>query len=212
MDIAGAGIAAVAAALEPGTSEAAYKDHIWIETPQGNFYPHDPKINMAAAAHSLAQVNRYNGHGRFPFSVATHSVLVSLLMEEVTGGDPYEGLWHDATEYVLADVAAPLKVLLPDWRGLDKKVESAFRTQLGLPQAKSPEMKHADWLALFIEAYQLMPSKASGWADPDGYREQAIKLRKQGWRIAEIDWRQSRDIFAERHNAIKPVNIDRISF
>ena len=53
-------------------------------------------------------------------------------------------------------------------------------------------------LALFIEAYQLMPSKGEGWYDPDGVRLEALKLRKQGWKISEIDWRQSRDIFSQR--------------
>jgi hypothetical protein len=137
-----------------------------VETPQGRFYMDAPVIDLCAAAHSLAQVNRYNGHGRFPISVATHSVLVSLLMEEVTGGDPYEGLWHDAAEYVLSDVASPWKHLLPDWRALDKTVEAAFRPQLGLAPAKTKECAVADWLALFIEAYQLMPSKAGRLGRP----------------------------------------------
>ncbi len=198
--------------LEAGTSEAAYKDNVWIETPAGPFRFDNPIINLGAAAHSLAQVNRYNGHGRFPISVATHSVLVSLLMEEVTGGDPFEGLWHDRTEYILSDVASPIKVLLPDWRELDNKLDASFADQLGLPRQKSPECKKADWLALFIEAYQLMPSKAATWEDPHGYRDQSLKLRAKGWKISEMDWRMSRDIFVERHNAIKPVNIPAIEF
>lgn len=181
-----------------------------VETPAGRFYMARPVIDLPAAAHSLAQVNRYNGHGRFPFSVATHSVLVSLLMEEVTGGDPYEGVWHDAPEYILSDVASPWKHLLPDWKVLDKNLDEVFRLQLGLPAEQSVEMKTADWLALYIEAYQLMPSKAADWEDPMNLRPRALDLRKKGWKISEIDWRQSRDIFIERHNAVRPVNISAI--
>ena len=191
-------------------------ERVYVETsPSGSkFYPDDPVIVIADAAHAMAQVNRYNGHGRFPFSVATHQVLVSLLMEEVTGGDPYEGLWHDKTEYVLADIAAPLK-RMPDlrgWKELDSRVDAAFAKQLGIPEGKSKECHKADMLALFIEAYQLMPSKGEGWYDPEGFRAEALQLRKRGWKISEIDWRHSRDIFAQRHNAIKPVNIPAIEF
>jgi hypothetical protein len=183
-----------------------------VETPQGRFYMDAPVIDLCAAAHSLAQVNRYNGHGRFPFSVATHSVLVSLLMEEVTGGDPFEGLWHDRAEYIMSDIPSPVKPLLPDWRALDRKVDDAFATQLGFPPGKTKECAQADVLALFIEAHQLMPSKGASWHDPDGLRPWALRLIKQGWKISEIDWRQSRDIFAQRHNEVKPVNIPRIEF
>jgi hypothetical protein len=202
------------AIVDAGHIAAGCETDAWIETPSGKFHfnaPHfDLSTDLAAAAHSLAQINRYNGHGRFPFSVATHQVLVSLLMEEVTGGDVFEGLWHDKAEYVMCDVPAPLKPMLPDWRALDKKIDLTFSQALGLPVNKSKECHAADMIALFIEAYQLMPSKGEGWYDPEGYRDRALKLRKQGWKISEIDWRQSRDIFIERHNAIKPVNIPAI--
>jgi uncharacterized protein len=190
--------------------DAAHKADPWIETPAGPFRFVEPVLDLRAAAHSLAQVNRYNGHGRFPFSVATHSVLVSLLMEEVTGGDPFEGLWHDRTEYIMSDIPAPIKPMLPDWKALDRRVDAAFAEQLGLPAEKSKECHDADILALFIEAYQLMPSKGEGWSDPHGHRPWALKLRKQGWKISEIDWRQSRDIFVQRHNETRPVNIPAI--
>lgn len=196
-------------------SENAYKDNVWVETsPSGDaFRPHDPVLNIGDAAHALAQVNRYNGHARFPLSVATHSVLVSFLMEEVVkDGDPFEGLWHDGAEYVLSDIASPFKALLPDWKKLDKKIDGAIRAQLGLPEKKTEACNTADLLALFIEAYQLMPSKGEGWEDPLNLRPWAIKLVKQGWGVREIDWRRSRNIFAQRHNAIKPVNIPAIEF
>lgn len=195
-------------------SENAYKDNVYVETtPSGvKFRPSNPILSLGDAAHALSQVNRYNGHALFPFSVATHSVLVSLLMEEVTGGDPFEGLWHDAAEYVLSDIASPFKTLLPDWKALDKRIDGPFRTQLGLPVQKSDECNTADLLALFIEAAQLMPSKGEGWEDPLNLRPQALKLRNKGWKISEIDWRQSRDIFVQRHNAIRPESIPAIEF
>jgi hypothetical protein len=195
-------------------SENAYKDNVYVETtPSGShFRPAAPVLNISDACHALSQVNRYNGHGHFPFSVATHSVLVSLLMEEVVGGDPFEGLWHDGAEYVLSDIASPFKTLLPDWKALDKKIDGAVRAQLGLAEKKSQECNTADLLALFIEAAQLMPSKGEGWEDPLNLRPQALALRRQGWKISEIDWRQSRAIFAQRHNELRPVNIPRIEF
>lgn len=188
------------------------EEKVWVETPHGIFYPEEPVLDLRSCAHSLAQVNRYNGHAAFPFPVAMHAVLVSFLMEEVVGGDPFEGLHHDDEEYVVQDLAAPYKKLVPDYRALSNSIDRAFREQLGLPLEKTEECDVADKLALFIEAHQLMPSKGEGWPDKLGVRPWALRLRQQGWKIQEVDWRRARDVFAQRHNAIRPVNIPSIEF
>ena len=52
-------------------------------------WPLDPKaedINLVDVAHSLAIINRYNGHTCAPYSVADHAVRVSHLVEELATG------------------------------------------------------------------------------------------------------------------------------
>src|SRR5690242_19146212 len=69
------------------------------------FYISRPVWRVDAMAHAMAQTARYRGNADEFYSVAEHSCLVSALMADVTGGDPFEGLMHDATESILPDVS-----------------------------------------------------------------------------------------------------------
>src|SRR5579859_1597158 len=125
---------------------------------EGNsrFYIRQPVWRPAAMAHSMAQTARYRGNADEFYSVAEHSVLVAALMREVVGGNPYEGVLHDAAESVLPDVSAPFKQLLPDLRAVEKRLDKDIRRQFHLPLSKTKEATTADWLALFIEAAELI--------------------------------------------------------
>jgi uncharacterized protein len=164
-------------------SEVAYIGDSRVETPYGWFDPLRPVFDIRDIAHSLGQLARYNGHAKRFYSVAEHSVLVSKLVEKLDLGDPFDGLMHDATEAYLSDVPSPLKQMLPDFREFDARMETALRLQYGLGEHKAPGIKTADWLALFIEAADLMPSKGEGWRDPNNLRPQALELRDKGWKI-----------------------------
>jgi hypothetical protein len=167
----------------------AYKDHVWIETPYGEFHVDNPVFDLRDIAHSLARVPRYNGHTKgAPYSVAEHSMLVAALMQHFNMGDPFEGLMHDALEAYIVDVPAPFKNLLPDYVALDKKLDTALRKQFKLPLTKTPECKKADEYALWLEAYEMMPSKGKTWPNPNSYREVALQLHMEGWRMARMDW------------------------
>jgi len=156
-------------------------------------------------AHALGQTARYRGNCDEFYSVAEHSVLVSLLMEHVTGGDPYEGLLHDGTESILPDVSAPFKQLFPDLRATDKRFEESLRRHFGLGPDKSQQCAKADWLALFIEAAQILPGRGSDFEDPYNFRPQALELReKHGWRIACLNWKTAKQLFLDRFEQVKP--------
>jgi hypothetical protein len=170
----------------------AYKNHVWIETPYGEFHVDSPVFDIRDIAHSLARVARFNGHGQgAPYSVAEHSLLVSALMQHLNLGDPLEGLLHDGVEAIIADVPAPFKNLLPDYAALDKKLDAALRAQYGLPLQKTLGCKKADELALWLEAGELMRSKGNTWPDPNGHRSLARSLRNDGWRLARLSYDQA---------------------
>jgi 5'-deoxynucleotidase YfbR-like HD superfamily hydrolase len=97
-------------------------------------------------------------------------------MSKYVGGDPLEGLLHDATEAYLSDVPAPFKHRLPDWQRFDNGVEFALRKHFGLPLHKTAYCKEADWLALFIEAKQLVNGEGADFADPLNLRDKALSL------------------------------------
>lgn len=148
----------------------------WIETQNGTFHLDAPVFRACDIAHALGQIARFNGHGKFFYSVAEHSLLVAAIMEELDIGDPFEGLMHDATEAYLSDVPSPFKEGLPDWRARDAVLTAEMRRAYKLPPLMTEECKVADTLALFIEAHELMPSRGrlEHWASPE-----ALELQPQ---------------------------------
>lgn len=157
----------------------------WIELHTGNAFTLDkPVFRIEEIAHSLSLLCRFNGHTSRFYSVAEHSLLVAHLMEYHVGGDPLEGLLHDATEAYLGDVPAPLKIHLPDWKAVDKELEKKMRLTFGLPEVRSKECLEADTLALLIEAYYLMPSRGRTYLGFLDQLDRAEELAKEGtvWR------------------------------
>lgn len=160
----------------------------WIETQNGTFHLDSPVFRITDIAHALGQIARFNGHGRFFYSVAEHSCLVAAIMEELDIGDPFEGLMHDATEAYLSDVPSPFKAGLPDWRATDAMLTEKLREVYRLPPAMTEDCRVADTLALFIEAHELMPSRGrmENWASPEQLelQPQADWLREErGFRL-----------------------------
>lgn len=165
-----------------------YKKHevdLYIETASGQrFFIDRPEFRIKDIVHALANQCRYTGHSRRFYSVAEHSILVSHIMRLMDRGDPFEGLMHDGAEAYLSDIAAPWKALLPDYKKLEQRIEVPLRRHFGLPDTITPECKEADWIALFIEANHLMPSKAADWIAPPGIKETAARLTNfqiHGW-------------------------------
>jgi hypothetical protein len=185
------------------SASEGYKDNAYIHTQDGRFYASNPTWSLNAIAHALGQTARYRGNCDEFYSVAEHSVLVSLLMEHVVGGDPYEGILHDATESILPDVSAPFKQLFPDLRAVDKRFEASLRAHFGLGADKSQECAKADWIALFIESAQILPNRGQDFEDPYNFRPQALKLREQqGWKIQCLNWKTAKRVFLERFEQV----------
>lgn len=161
------------------------------------------KWNVEDIAHSLGNQCRYTGHCRHFYSVAEHSVLCSLLAEEVGYCDPFEALMHDAHESMVGDRASPMKAYTPDFTRFEKVAESDMRAAYGLPADITQGCKRIDYLALFIEAYFLMKSKGEGWVDTLECRVEALKLiRRGGWRVTGLDPAQAKNAFLLRFNEL----------
>ena len=155
----------------------------WIRTRYGRFHADAPEFNHNDIAHALGMIVRFNGHVLKFYSVAEHSLLVRGLMLNVTGGIPFEGLMHDATEAYLSDVPKPFKQKLVDLDRWDRSLETALRHQYGLPESTTAECKRADWLALAIEAHFLIDGGGVDFYYPPGVYSEAMSLVKDKWRV-----------------------------
>ena len=68
-------------------------------------------IDITDIMHSLSQINRYNGHTKFPYTVAQHSVYVAKLEYEHSkdARRALAALLHDAAEAYIGDIVRPIK-------------------------------------------------------------------------------------------------------
>lgn len=141
----------------------------WIETSLGDqfWYTKDDTngIELEDIAGSLSKICRFTGHCKFFYSVAEHSVNVALLLPKQKR---LWGLLHDASEAYLADIASPVKQLLPDYRKLEKQIMTRIAKKFDLPELfwEDPCLKRADWSQLKSEAEFLLPSKGKNWLFP----------------------------------------------
>lgn len=137
----------------------------WILTASGRHFdfadPQPDQIDIRDIARALSCEARFNGHTRRFYSVAQHSVHVS---EIVPPGRALEGLLHDASEAYCKDIPMPLKLMLPDYRAIERRVDTAIRARFGLPHECSAAVQLADVTLLATERRDLMPIDAAEWA------------------------------------------------
>jgi hypothetical protein len=132
---------------------------IWIVTNSGKkFHPFNPNpddISLLDIAHSLSLQCRWNGHIDSFYSVAQHSVMVSRIVEEIDPEHSLEALMHDAAEAFTSDVPLPIKMALPDFMVMEKRVEKAISEKFSLNFPWPKSIKKADRIALNTEAIHL---------------------------------------------------------
>jgi hypothetical protein len=91
----------------------------WIELCDGSTFdynnPNYNTITIEMIAHSLSQKCRFNGHTKYFYSVAQHSLNVMYAIDDNKELNPVVGLvglLHDSVEAFVADIPSPLKQLV----------------------------------------------------------------------------------------------------
>src|SRR3546814_10614769 len=105
---------------------------------------------------------------------------------------PYTTLFRS----YMGDLTTPLKALLPDYREVEAKVDTAIRIKAGLSPVPNPLVKEADQIALAIEARDLMPSSALDWPNVRAILENPRYQDDLQRSVQPIDnWSQAHTIF-----------------
>ncbi len=147
----------------------------WILTATGQeldlVYAKPAHMNLPDVSHALAQINRFTGAARRPYSVAEHSLLVLDILQHLFAPASVHArlaaLMHDAHEAYCGDMSSPMKAAVGDgWKVLEHRLERALRSAWGLHTAAydhGDHIRQADLIALATERAQLMPPGASLW-------------------------------------------------
>ena len=123
-------------------------------------------IEIDDIAHGLSRVARWNGqtNGKWPYSVADHSVMVERVFTEQNIGVGARWqlacLLHDAPEYVIGDMITPFKSFLGDsYLEIDDRLSRAIHLRFGLPGELpvwvKKAIKKADKTVAYLEAVQI---------------------------------------------------------
>lgn len=140
----------------------------WMQTAGGRAYwPLDPRadeVDIEDIAHALAHQCRYAGHCSRFYSVAEHSVLVSLV---VPRADAMHALLHDAPEAYCVDVPRAVKRALGvGYADIEERNWRAIADRFSLSREMPVSVKLADNEVLLAEKAALMGASPMPWDVP----------------------------------------------
>jgi len=114
------------------------------------FNPNPDAILIEDIAHALAHQPRFGGHLPTFYSVAQHSVQVSVMAPELRDVK-MQALMHDASEAYLIDIPRPIKHRLSNYKETEEKLMIVIAQKFGFDYPLSKEVKEFDEYALQFE-------------------------------------------------------------
>jgi hypothetical protein len=117
----------------------------FIRTLSGRFvdvqFPQPEMFDIGDIAHGLSHAARWAGQSREFYTVAQHCIEAS---KKVHPRHALAALLHDAPEYVMGDLSAPIKGLLDYYKHLENKVMAVIAAKYGCTFPFDPEIKKVD--------------------------------------------------------------------
>lgn len=138
------------------------------------FRPLEPDVadvDLLDIAQALSLKCRWTGQCARLYTIAKHSLRVAnvaVALAKLQGIKDRahlqsihdHGIMHDAHEAYLADLASPIKSLVPGWREIEDKIQNTILDYMGLDHSHgAPFVKQADSMLLWIEYRELFPPK-----------------------------------------------------
>lgn len=152
----------------------------WIPTYSGciiDFLEPDPvQINILDIARGLSAKCRWSGQTERHYSVAEHSVWVSMLVDPSIA---FYALLHDAAEAYISDIPKPLKNLLTGIEEIERGLLSAIWTAFAVkPPGENvwKKIKEVDLRLMITERNQLIRSVSRAWPETQGVSPYMLEL------------------------------------
>ncbi|MBA8881631.1 hypothetical protein [Phyllobacterium myrsinacearum] len=187
----------------------------YMHTSNGRkYYPLDPRpdeVDPQVVAHHLATRCRYNGATQHPifrtkifYSVAEHSVYVSLYLEKELGLPQYalEGLFHDGSEAYNGDLIRPLKydeLFRAPFKIVEDLNEHAGAEALNLIYPYPKEIKIADEAVTAAEVIQIVPKDPT---EEWGSGKLHDDTRVAPYEIKMMDPWEAKNFFLDRYEEV----------
>jgi len=158
-------------------------------------------------AHHLATINRYGGAAIYPYSVAQHSVALSVAIWDATH-DPVlclDALFHDAEEAFTGDLRTPIKDRCPEFRAMARPISAALRLamrvyDIDVPLVESDIVRAYDRRIIANERTFVMRPADQPWYGMEGFEPipdlPPSLFEEKHWRTAKKEWLNLLDAYA----------------
>jgi hypothetical protein len=146
-------------------------------------------VQIEDVAHALANVNRFSGHCRHPYSVGQHSLLGSYLIDDKKLA--FRFLNHDDSEAYIGDMSRPMKYFTPvgdAYRKVEAPLQKMIYERFGI-YGPDPELIHeVDNMMLYAEKAVLMSDLAFPVKWSKDERAADVTIAEMHWRDVKRLW------------------------
>lgn len=114
--------------------------------------PKPSEFDIRDIAHALSRIPRFNGHTIKPYYVLQH---VCICCDAAPENAKREALAHDWAEAYESDLPSPLKVLVPQYRDIEQRLERAIARRFNHRYPYPEAVKEVDMRLLITEMRDL---------------------------------------------------------
>lgn len=141
--------------------------------------PQPSQFTLQDIAGALSKICRFGGQCPRFYSVAEHSVYCyrQAVADDRPPDEQAAVLFHDAAEAFCGDVVKPLKLLLPEYSAIEKRVEAAIGNALGIDfGAYASIVREIDHAMLIAERRELFSADGVKWFGEDEVRRLKVEF------------------------------------
>lgn len=121
--------------------------------------PQPDQFTIEDIAGALSKICRFGGQCDKFYSVAEHSYHCSMFCEAM----PLACLLHDAAEAFVGDMVKPLKIMMPAYSEVERRVEAVIAAKYGV-NFYHPAVEKVDHAMLIAERRALFSKDSVTWA------------------------------------------------